>query len=42
MPHQLRSQSSTVSSTADGPEPPVQEPVNAFMPAAAASASAPT
>ncbi len=42
IPHQSRSQSSTVSSTADGPEPPVQDPANAFTPAAAASASAPT
>ena len=42
IPHHARSHSITVSSTADGPEPPVQDPVKAFTPAAAASASAPT
>jgi hypothetical protein len=42
IPHHPRSHSSTVSSTAEGPEPPTHEPENALTPAAAASASAPT
>ena len=41
IPVHSRSHSSTVSSTVDGPDPLVHEPLKALTPAAAASASAP-